>query len=174
MHDLLNKRTVVSVLPTPTGTAGGPVDFGATGDKFIYTPANPSDVYRWGLVNDTAMVSGTSFVMALDKRVTAGTDTGRVQMDTITRTTDMAAGTGLFSQSILPVAQAAGSDNRTTPPIPTYYNVEPAGPVQVNPGQQLVLEVTDAATSGTGYVWIEFVEYPIAGSRATALTEVTA
>ena len=168
MHDLLNKRTVVSTLPTPTGTEGGPVAFTSTGDKFIFTPAMPCDVYRWGLITDALLDVGAGFTIALDWRPTAGSDTNRAQKDTIVKTADVAAGQVLYSEAVGAVAQATGSDG-------SLVDVAPAGPVEVDPGEELVIEVTDAAdTAGTGYVWIEYVEKPLAGSRAGNATNVNA
>lgn len=166
MHDLLNKRVVVSILPSPLGTAGGPVDFTATGDKFIFTPALPADVYRWGIITNALLDVGAGFVAALDHRPTAGSDTNRVEKDTITVSADVAAGQVVYSQAIGADADGeVGEDG-------TVRYVAPTGPVEVNPGEELVIEVTNAAdTAGTGYVFIEYVEKPLAGDRAENATE---
>ena len=88
------------------------------------------------------------FTIAADHRVTAGSDTGRVNaaVGTISATADVGQGKGLYS--------------------------EPATPFQVDPGEQLVFEITDAAdTAGTGYIWVEYSELPFVGdSGVTAGT----
>lgn len=171
-HDLVQKRYVVSILPTPTGGAGAPVDFNATGDKFIFTYPTPVDIYRFGLVTDAAMdPDAGGFVMELDLRVTAGTDTGRVNKSSLTRADaqTVAAGRTLYRDCTLPVAEAAGDDTLTggATPQTSRVNVGPAGPVHVRPGQQAVLEVTNAVgAASTGYVWIEYAELGFAQASA--------
>lgn len=169
MHDLLNKRTVISVAPTPTDAALGPVVFTSTGDKYIFTPANPIDVYRWGLITNALLDVGAGFVLALDFRPTAGSDTNRVEMSTIsTGTTDVAAGKMVYNQAI-------GADNDgETAEDGTLRNVAPTGPIECDPGEELVIEVTNAAdTAGTGYVFIEYVELPAQGTRNANAIEKT-
>lgn len=173
MHDLLNRVTVVSTLITPLGVNGGPIDFNSTGDKFIFTPINPADIYSWGVVFDAAVdPDAGGFVLALDFRPTAGSDTNRVEKATITRTDTqlVAAGRGLFNRLILPVAS-------TTFPVlgsgTGVLQVEPAGPLEVNPGEQAVIEVTNAVgAAATGYVFIDYVNKPLAGTRFANMTEV--
>lgn len=170
MHELLTKRFDVSVLPTPTGTAGGPVDFNATGDKFIITPAAPIDIYRYGAVFDAATdPDAGGFVLALDWRPTAGSDSSRAEIMTLTRADaeTSAAGTGIYGKVVVAVAQATGSDG-------SLVNVGPSGPLEVDPGEQAVIEVTNAVgAASTGYVWVEYVQHPFAGSRIANMTEET-
>src|SRR3990167_9607381 len=169
-HELVQKRVVVSVLPTPTGGAGGPVAFTSTGDKFIYTPAVPIDVYRWGFVTDALLDVGVGFVIALDHRPTAGSDTGRVEKQVMTFTADVAAGKVRYNEPILPVAESSVAGLGETNQL---INVGPAGPFEVDPGEELVIEVTDAAdTAGTGYVFIEYAELTAQGTRNANATKV--
>lgn len=167
MNIHLNKFVVVSTLPSPLGANGGPVDFNALGDKFILTPARPVDIIRWGYITDTAQdPDAGGFKIALDHRPTAGSDTGRVEKATITRADAevSAAGAVIYNDVILAVAEATSADG-------SKYNVGPAGPLRVEPGQQAVIEVTDAnGAASTGYVFIEYEEQPFKLSGATRET----
>lgn len=172
MNELLQTRTVVSVLPTPTGGAGGPVDFNATGDKFIFTPAKPSKIMRWGLIFiDAVNPDAGGFVIALDHRVLVGSDVGRVEVATITRAdAELSSAGAVFYQEVtraVAESSVAGLGGTTT-----KVNVAPSGPLLVIPGQEAVIEVTNAAgVTATGYVWIEYLELPFAGSNLSAATE---
>lgn len=163
-HELLQKRIAVSVLPTPTGAAGGPVDFNATGDKFILTVPVPILIYRWGFITIELMdPDAGGFVLELDKRVTVGTDTGRVNLTNITRADadTVAAGSVVANEVVLPVAEAAGDDTLTggATPQTSVVNVGPNGPARIEPGEEVVVEVTNAVgAASTGYVWIEYAQ----------------
>ena len=156
-HELVQKEWAVSFLPTPTGANGGPVDFNATGDKFIFTPVAPVDIYRFGFVTIEAMdPDAGGFVIALDKRITVGSDTGRTEVVTITRADadTVAAGKVVYKDVILPVAQATGDDGVS------LVNVGPSGPLSLVPGDEAVIEVTNAVGAvSTGYVWIEYAQH---------------
>ncbi len=168
MNDLLHYRREVSVLPTPTGANGGPVDFNATGDKFIITPCAPIDIYRWGFVTDAAMdPDAGGFVIALDHRITAGSDSGRTEKATITRADaeTVAAGKLVYQRPIIAVAQAAQGDG-------SLLDVGPSGPVRVMPGEQAVIEVTNAVgAASTGYVFVEYVDLAFDKSDADVIVE---
>lgn len=168
MHDLLHRVRLVSVLPTPTGANGGPVDFNATGDKFIYTPACKAEVYRFGFIADAAMdPDAGGFVLALDHRITAGSDTGRTEKQTITRADaeTVAAGKLVYADVIIPVAQAAQVDG-------SLLDVGPSGPLVVMPGEQVVIEVTNAVgAASTGYVFLEVMELAFEKSDADVIRE---
>lgn len=155
MHDLLNKRVLMSILPSPLGTAGGPVDFNATGDKFIFTPIQPVDIYRFGFVTIEAMdPDAGGFVLAIDKRVTVGSDTSRVEVDTITRADadTVAAGKVVYKDIDLEDLDGETAEDGN------LRNVGPAGPMHLDPGDEAVIEVTNAVgAASTGYVWIEYV-----------------
>jgi len=161
MNDLLKMKNRTSDKATPTGS-GGPIVFTTTGDKYIVTPSVPIDIYRWGIIYTTAK-DATSMVVTLAKRVTAGSDTGRVVQDTMTDTAARAAGVVVQRETILPVAQATAEDG-------SLRNVDPAGPIEINPGQEAVFAVTDAAdATGIGYIFVEYIEKPFAGSRVVAV-----
>lgn len=101
-------------------------DVSATGDDFTYTPAYPVDVWGYVAVVTTAIagsVSGAAPVIKVDKRITAGSDTGRGDGDVVGAAT-------------LPLATAAGKG---------IYKIL-STPVALNIGEQAVIEVTTAAT----------------------------
>ena len=147
------------------------VDFTTTGDKWVLTPARPINIIRWGIVADALIDVGAGMVVALDFRPTAGSDSGRVNgatssgRDTAggtlsTGTTDVAAGSGSY-RDLVPVAASGLSATGTG-----EY-----GGFQVDPGEQAVFEVTDAAdTAGSsGVLFVEYVTMPAGqGSRWTA------
>lgn len=166
MHDLLSKRYLMSALATPTGS-GGPVDFNATGDKWIVSFPHPVDVYRWGIETIAAMTPGVSgFIATLDKRITIGSDTGRVAAagGTLTRpqtTGNVPAGNLVAFDVTLKVAASVGSDGST-------INVGGAGPLRVTEGQEIVFNVgTAVGAASTGYLWIEYTALPFNKAGST-------
>ncbi len=126
----------------------GVVAVDATADAFIITPAVPIDVRRWGLVV-TIAVTGTAGVIAVDHRITAGSDTGRVNA---------------YGTKTLRLNQASMVAGQV-------LYVEPDnGPLEVNPGEQLVFQVTAAATAGDGVLWAEYDVKPFSGARVLPAT----
>ena len=142
----------------------------STGDKGGFAPVVPIDIVRWGyIVDETALDVGAGFTVALDHRVTAGTDTGRVAIDTIVRTTDLALGKGVVKELILAVSQATAEDG-------SLRDVSGTGPFQVDPGEEVIFEVTDAAdTTGDVQYWFEYYELPqnLDSRNTTNMTTVT-
>ncbi len=135
-----------------------------------FAPVVPIDIIRWGyIVDQTALDVGAGFTVDLDHRVTAGTDTGRVQVDTIVRTTDLALGNGVVKELILAVAQATAEDG-------SLRDVSGTGPFQVDPGEEVVLQVSDAAdTTGNITLYFEYFELPqnLDTRNSTNMTIVT-
>lgn len=168
MNDLLHYRREVSTLILPLGVNGGPIDFNATGDKYIYTPCAPIDVYRWGFITDAAMdPDAGGFVLALDHRITAGSDTGRTEKATITRADleTVAAGKLVYGRVEITVAETVAVDG-------SKVNVDPAGPLRVNPGEQVVIEVTNAVgAASTGYVFIDYADLAFNKADADVILE---
>lgn len=168
MHLFLKEHFTISRGATPTGGAG-PVVFTSTGDKFIFTPPLPIDVKRWGYVVSTAK-DATSMALTLDKRVTVGSDSGRVTIGTLTDTAARAAAAVVYQE---PGTLATAAATQSTAEDGSLRNVDPAGMYHVTPGQELVIAVTDAADStGQGYVWIEYLQYPFAGSDISAAVKI--
>lgn len=111
-------------------------DLSSTGDKVTFTPAFPSEIVEFGVIITTALV-GTGLVLKVDKRPTAGSDTGRGDGDLGTCTPGVAAAAGAVIRS------------------------RPNNPGLVNPGQQAILELTTGGSSGAGIGFIVFREKPV-------------
>lgn len=177
-HELLHKQFLVSRFVSGASedspADGGPVAFTSTGDKFYVAPAVPIDIYRWGIITQDLLDVGAGFTISMEFRPTVGSDTDRAAKQTIDRTTDVAAGTVLYRDVILAVAQASGDDTLTggTTTQTSLLNVGPAGPLHVRPGEEVVFEVTDAAdTAGTGRIWVEYVESDFALANAVTTSD---
>lgn len=108
------------------------------------TPGRPINITRWGAVVTVVTVGATT--VNLDKRITAGSDTGRI------------AGT---TPLVIPAGAAPGE---------VYYVDENDGPIEINPGEEAVLEVTGAATSGNAVFFIENRELSFSGPRGSERT----
>lgn len=165
---LLHKRVAVSSAATPTGS-NGPVVFTSTGDKFILTPAKPIDILRWGYVITVAK-DATTMIVQLDKRPTAGSDSSRTTIGEITDAAARAQGAVVYQEpgtgTSAALTQSTGADG-------SLVNVDPAGPYHITPGQQVVVEVTDAADStGQGFVFIEYAEHDFSGSDVSAAVRI--
>lgn len=153
MNELLQKRVAESTLATPTGS-GGPVVLTSTGDKFIISHGNPWTILRWGVVLSVAK-DASALVITLANRPTAGSDTNRVVVDTMTDSaTARAAGVVLERKVTGTVPNSStGSDG-------SLVNVAAGGPLKFYPGQQAVFAVTTAAAStGSGYIYAEYIEH---------------
>ena len=101
-------------------------DVSGTGDDFTFTPAFPCDVWGYVAVVSTKIegsAAGAAPVIKVDKRPTAGSDTGRGDGDVVAAAT-------------LPLNTAAGKG---------IYKIL-STPVALNIGEQAVVEVTTAAT----------------------------
>lgn len=123
-------------------------------DKATWAPAMPVDIVRWGYIADTVM-GNTVAVVALDFRPTIGSDTDRVDGATNSTTFIDTAGGVLTSG----VATAVGAGE--------FHNVNP--PLQVDPGEEVVFQMTTAPSSGTAFFFIEYEVQPFVGdSNVTA------
>lgn len=176
MHENLNKIIAISQFPTiveGAPAAGGLVDFNATGDKFSIAPVAPIDIVRFGIIVKTAMnPDAGGFVLALDYRPTVGSDTNRVQKDVLTRADAelVAAGGIVYRSPELPVAASAVSGAPGIGGQSVY--VGPSGPVRINPGEEAVLEVTNAVGAASdGYVFIEYIQHGVDDYGFTTVSE---
>lgn len=148
-HEYLQKRRVVAA------TAD---DMSGTGVSLVYNTPVPIDVYRVGYILSTALDAGS---FAFEVNINAVGDTDAASFTGSTTTDQSAVGTVLAWQlSTLP-AQTSGDDTLTggTTPQTSLLNTAPEGPVRVKAGQQVEIEITTGATSGSGYAFIEFVEF---------------
>lgn len=110
-------------------------DLNSTSTAFVVPVWKPMNVIRFGFIVDNGTDSGTTLEVSLDKRIDAGTDTGRVELAAFTPTATVTQGDGLWFD--LTTRQ------------------------EVNPGEELVVEVkTAAGVASTGYLAVEVVEYP--------------
>ena len=164
MHDLLNVKT--AVYPSVgAGVTTDLVDFGgSTGVVAVMNFAAPIEVLRMGiLVDDNELLDvGAGFAIKLWKYLVPGSSTNAVSLGTITSTTDVAKGSGLFNNLDLEIAASTGDDGVSV--LHVAPRDEQSNKWIVTPGQQLVWDLTDAAdTSGKGQVWVQYVEKPFIG-----------
>ena len=148
-----NRRTVVFPQQSGDAVITG-MAFVTTEDKVAWAPTHPVDIVRWGYVVDTVL-GDTTLVAALDFRPTIGSDTNRVNGATNSTTFIDTAGGVLTAV----VATAVGKGE--------FHNVNP--PLQVDPGEEVVIELTAAPASGNGFWFIEYEVQPFVGD-----TNVTA
>lgn len=178
MNELLKTVVEQSVLVTPAGT-GGPVVLTSTGDKFSISIAAPIRILKWGVILSTSLdTTNAAMILKLDQRITAGSDTGRVTLDTLTvpvTNTTYVAGTGIYRDPY------TASTKHTTTDEPTGF-----GPNGVNApdqeygqqqltftsGQELILKVdTAAGTAGQGRMFVEYVMLPISKPSGYGTTD---
>lgn len=114
--------------------------FSATGDFDLIPFSEPIEVVRWGFIASVAAVTGGSAVLSLNKRITAGNDTGR----------ELAAGGTITLASVDDASMTAGLGVWATPPSQLI----------VKPGEQLQVSVSDAGSSGTIYYFLHFHRLP--------------
>ncbi len=122
----------------------GVVAIDSTGDKFTWTPATPVELIRIGVTGTTAYTHGSGAVIAADINASDGEGTyDRGAGDGGTLTVDSGFDAGLVN----------------------YHDMDAR--VRLKPGDQLVFEVTQAATAGDGVVWVEYRKLPFqSGSDA--------
>jgi hypothetical protein len=174
------KSVVVSSSTVTDGGANGPVVFTTTGDKMILTAIAPIRLLKWGFMVTGTAVAQTSSAMAfkLSFRPTAGSDTSRTDVDTLTTvaSSSFALGTGGYreyftasSKTSTPVSQvtAAGPIGNTVPS-------NEAGQVQavLKAGQQWVINVTTGSdNTGTGKLFFEYTLLPISEPSGYGTTD---
>ena len=128
------------------------------GDKMTFMQAVPVNIVRWGVIANALIDVGAGFTIKGDFRPTAGSDTGRGDGDAgdITVTADIAQGKGVYTEEVATPAATA---------VPTKFKLDP--------GEQVVFEVTDAAdTAGTGMIFVEYeLEGFSGGLPAAVLTD---
>lgn len=131
------------------------VSIATTGDKASYIVGQPYNVVRWGIIA-TVSVTGSP-VIKLDRRPTAGSDTGRVA-GAVVAGVDTAGGT------LTPGALTAGKVAYHNVIVPaTGPGLGATGGFQINPGEELVWTVSTAAVAGTVKFFVELEEVPFVG-----------
>lgn len=147
-HEYLDKKRVVAASSDDLSGTGVSLNF--------YTPV-PIDIYRWGYIITVALDATTDLVAGLNIQTPEATD---VPYQTATFTANAAAGSVLSVNVINPAAQTTGEDALGGATVQTsLIDAAPEGPIRVPAGSQVEIEITTGATSGTGYGWIEFVEF---------------
>ncbi len=150
----------------------GPGNIDSAAAAYEFVPGHPVAVIRMGIVATTAIANAAGTVtVTATHRPTAGSATGAVLKDTmqVTGTTTVAAGAGVYRDLDIPAA----ATTPITSPITHTVNTGPDGPIVVNPGESLIFDVGNAADSGSGYFFFEFVELPFAGTAIANMTEDT-
>lgn len=111
-----------------------PIALTSTGDDWTVTAGMPFDVVAVGFLVTTAFSSTDDTVVKFDKRPTAGADTGR--------------GDGDVAEMNIPTGTPAGKL--------WYVPLDP--PVEINAGEQVVAEVTAAASSAGSGIYVMYVQ----------------
>ncbi len=127
-------------------------------DSILFTPGNPVDVKRIGLIVRTAVANASGVVdLTMHKRV-AGASASETETFTlaVTDTTTLAQGAVVYWDMDVAIAQATGSDG-------SLVDVAPRGPLNVNVGEELQIEVENASDSGVVTAWVEYIELPFTG-----------
>lgn len=113
------------------------------GDKLFWSPGYAKVIIRWvSLTVCVAIQAADQAVVALEKRITAGSDTGRVT-------------TGVPTVTV-PGGTVAGK---------CYYKHNLA--FEVKAGEEIVVKVTDATAAGAAHVLIGYELSPDAPSNNT-------
>lgn len=159
MHQYLKDAAVVSITPISSSGTPGVVVFTATAAdvKFIFTPPRAIDVIRWGVMYSVAK-DASNMVLTLSKRPTAGLAAGKVVISTLADAAARAAGAVVYQE---PGSLTTAAATQSVAEDGSLRNVDPVGPYHVSQGQELSIELTTvAASSGQGYLFIEYQEYP--------------
>lgn len=115
-------------------------DVSGTGDLGTFTPAFPCEVVGFGYIVTTAIVDAAGgLVMKADKRPTAGSDTNRGDGDAGVMTLTSAQANAVAGKVLM---------------------CRPAQPLTVQPGEQVVIELTTAPDSGAALPFILYRHKP--------------
>lgn len=153
-HEFLNKRRFI----------GATDDLSGTGDSIVYRTPVPIDLYRWGYIITVALDATQDLIATLNVETPEATD---VPFQQATFTANAAAGSVLSVDVINPAAQTAGEDTLTggSTPQTSLIDQAPEGPIRVPAGSEIVIEITQGGTSGTGFGFIEFVEHDMPNTQ---------
>ena len=177
-HDLVRKQYKVFDFNSLNGTDGwGDQDFNGTADLAVFTAVCPVEIYKFGYVTTSSQdPDAGGFQLDLDRRPLTGSDSGRVLVDSIVRVDAnvIAQGKVVYKEVIVPVAQAAGDDTLTggVTSQTSVVNVGPSGPLRLAPGEQAVLEVSNAVgAASTGFLFIEYAELGFEKAHANVILD---
>lgn len=132
---------------TTTLVSPAQVALDSAADVLVFTPCRPVTVFRYGYIVTVELDNTTALQLNLDHRVTAGSDTGRTEKAEI-------VGSG---------TQAVG--------YMSYGDL--ATPIEVDADEEVVIEVSQAATAGDGKVFLEYQERAFVGSDLGSAVEQT-
>lgn len=184
MHELLKTVVVKSHAATKTGS-NGPVVLTSTGDKFQYSVFAPIRILKWGYVVDAVAIvtGGSGLVLKLDKRPTAGSDTNRATLDTLTIAdavntgSPLALGTGGYRDGYtVSVANVSTPASQVSGAGPLGAGAQPieAGQQQftAKSGEELIIKVdTAVTTSGQVSLFIEYELLPVSKPSGYGTTD---
>ncbi len=138
------------------------IDMTSTGDKMTFSPAQPVNIVRWGVLANALIDVGAGMIIKADFRPTAGSDGSRGDGDvgdlTFSTDEDISQGEGAYTEEC------------GTPAAGTVADPLIAQKFSVDPGEEVVFQITDAAdTAGSGRIFVEYEALPFVGdSNATA------
>lgn len=149
MQEYAKKRRVV----------GASDDLSATGVGLTYFTPVAVDLYRVGFINAANPFDAGSF--AFEVNINAAGDSDAIAFTAGTTTDETTLGAIVSWDVTNSPAQTSGEDTLTggTTPQTSLINTASAGPVRVKAGSQIEVEITTGGTAGTGYWFIEFVEF---------------
>lgn len=180
--ELLKTRVDTSIFTTSAGTAVGPINFNTTGDFWQFTPVAPVRLLKWGFMNDAGgtslTVTGGNFQLNLDFQPTAGSATGRVNIDTLTvaQNTVVPAGTGFYRDgfTVSTSSTSIPSEVTTAGPLGSTPGSVVSGQAQFTlaAGQAWVIKGQVAfGAAATGHVWVEYELLPISKPSGYGTTQ---
>ncbi len=180
LNELLKTVVHRSNRATENG-ANGPVVLTSTGDKYVVTAIAPMRLLKWGfMIDDTALdTTSAALILDLDKRITAGSDTGRVaDIDTLTVAVTNQAytlGKGAYRDGFTTSTKSTTQDQPSNSgPVggnaPDQENGQ--GQFTLKAGEQWVIDVRQGAgTAGKGKLFIEAVLLPISKPSGYGTTD---
>lgn len=129
----------------------GVVALDATADVFTWTPATPVEIVRIGVTGTTAYTHGSGAIVKADINSSDGDGTyTRGDGDGGTLTVDSGFDAGLVNYQ------------------------DATSRVRLKPGDQLIMQVTQAASAGDGVVWVEYRKLPFQSGYGSAADDLLA
>ena len=163
MHNLLNKQTLVGAVDD--------VNIDSGGDNHEIVFANPVLITRVGFIVTTAVANGAGTVeIDVRRRPVAGADANHVEIATFTLTGTTTRAAGAVCYKDLWVADNDGEtaedglQRNEAPNANITAALTGYDPLLILPGQSLELDVAEAADSGAGRYFVEYVELPFTGA----------
>ena len=162
MHNLLNKHQVVGAVDDVN------IDSGASVLELVF--ANPVIITRVGFIVTTAVVNAAGAVkIDLKRRPVVGANANQVALMTftLTGTTTRAAGAVCWKDCVVldkdgEIAED-GSQRNEAPNSNIVGPLAKFDPMMILPGQSLELSVSEAADSGAGRYFVEYITLPFDG-----------